>query len=61
MKDKYSVEVSYNPNGGKYNTTVTVTEIASQRIVESYEFSAHDDKHALYVATQERLARNKES
>lgn len=61
MIDKYSVEVSYNPNGGKFNAVVTVIEIESNRIVESYEFSAHDENHALYVAAQERLARNRDT
>jgi hypothetical protein len=58
QKEQYEVKASYDPKGGKYNTVITVVEVASQRIVDSFEFSAHNEEHALYVATQERSARN---
>ena len=58
QKERYEVNVSYDPNSGKYNTVITVIDTASQCTVDSYEFSAHDEEHALYVATQERSARN---
>jgi len=61
QKERYEVNASYDPKGGKYNTVITVIDTASQCVVDSYEFSAHDEEHALYVATQERSARNQDT
>ena len=61
QKERYEVNASYDPKGGKYNTVITVVEVASKCIVDSYEFSAHNEEHALHVATQERFARNQDT